>query len=235
MMKRNATIFTALAAFLIPVSVITFYYVTHKPFDPSFALAFSLNLWRILLAGSILALAGGIGNRLLPALPFHPLAALAVQAILGLGLIALLILLIGSLLAVHTGLFAVLLLVGIFLLRHSIRLWLEHWKTWKEIIQNSSTSERWIGILILLALSSPLWTALAPPIKYDALVYHLTLPQAYLSAGRITHLPWLMMSGYPQNAEMLYLLAMSLEAHPLPPFWAGHLPCWGCPVYLAGW
>lgn len=210
MMKRNATFLTALAAFLIPVSVITFYYVTHKPFDPSFALAFSLNLWRILLAGSILALAGGIGNRLLPALPFHPLAALAVQAILGLGLIALLILLIGSVLGVYSWLFAVFLLAGIFLLRHSIRPWLEHWKTWKEIIQNSSTSERWIGILIIISLSSPLWTALAPPIKYDALVYHLTLPQAYLTAGRITHIPWLMMSGYPQNTEMLYLLAMSL-------------------------
>lgn len=210
MMKRNATFFTALAAFLIPVSVITFYYVTHKPFDTSFALAFSLNLWRILLAGLILALAGGIGNRLLPPLPFHPLAALAVQAIFGLGLIALLILVIGSLLGVHRWLFAVILLGGVFLLRHSIRLWLEHWKTCKEIIQISSASGRWIGILILAALSSSLWTALAPPIKYDALVYHLTLPQAYLTAGRITHLPWLMMSGYPQNTEMLFLLAMSL-------------------------
>ncbi|WP_322793757.1 hypothetical protein [Bellilinea sp.] len=209
-MKRNATFLTALAAFLIPVSVITFYYVTHKPFDSSFALAFSLNLWRILLAGSILALAGGIGNRILRPLPFHPLASLAMQAIFGLGLIALLILLIGSLLGVHRWVFALLLLGGLFLTRHSIRLWLEHWKTWKEIIQNGSTSERWICTLILLALSSPLWTALAPPIKYDALVYHLTLPQAYLTAGHITHLPWLMMSGYPQNAEMLYLLAMSL-------------------------
>ncbi len=213
-MKRNSTLLTAFLAFLIPVLVIGFYYVTHKPFDLSFAVAFSLMIWRVLIAGLIMAVAGGIGVRLLPNLPLHPVAALAIQAIFGLGLIALLILLVGALLGVHVWLLAGILLAGIFFLRRSIRLWIRQWTAWKDILQHSATSERWMGALVILALISPLWTALAPPIKYDALVYHLTLPHAYLDAGRIIHLPWLMMSGYPQNAEMLYLLAMALGGAP---------------------
>ncbi len=109
-MKRNSTLLTALAAFLIPLVVIAFYYVTHKPFDASFALAFSLMVWRILLAGIILTFAGGLGVRLLPPLPLHPLATMTVQAVFGLGLSAGLILLIGSLIGVQVGLFGVLLL-----------------------------------------------------------------------------------------------------------------------------
>ncbi len=63
-----------------------------------------------------------------------------------------------------------------------------------------------IGCLFFLMLI----TALAPPIKYDALNYHLTLPKAYLLNQKITDLPWLVMSGMPQTTEMLYLLAMAL-------------------------
>ncbi|HAD06494.1 MAG TPA: hypothetical protein DCE76_04975 [Anaerolineaceae bacterium] len=213
-MKRNSTLLTALAAFLIPLVVIAFYYVTHKPFDASFALAFSLMVWRILLAGIILTFAGGLGVCLLPPLPLHPLATMTVQAVFGLGLSAGLILLIGSLIGVQVGLFGALLVGGMVVLRRSIRIWLRQWLCWKEVLQTSTAGERWMGILIGVALISPLWTALAPPAKYDALVYHLTMPQAYLTAGRIIHLPWLMMSGYPQNAEMLYLLALALGGAP---------------------
>lgn len=201
---------TFLSALLIPLLVVTGYYVTHKPFDPSFALSFTLIGWRILLAGWILALAGGMGARLFPRLPLHPLASLSVQAALGLGLLALIILIIGASIGATRGLFAVLMLGLTFLLRRSIRRWLSQWRAWREVIHASSPAERGIGILILIALSASLGTALAPPVKYDALVYHLTLPQAYLAAGKITHVGWLMMSGYPQNAEMLYLLAIAL-------------------------
>ncbi|GAP11700.1 hypothetical protein BECAL_02891 [Bellilinea caldifistulae] len=210
MMKKSSQWIATLSAFLIPLLVIAGYYVTHKPFDLSFALAFTLIIWRLLLAGWILSLAGGLGAHLLHRLPLHPLAALTVQATAGLGLLALIILLTGALIGTALGWMAVLMIGLSFLLRRSIRVWLLEWKAWREVIQASSPAERWIGVLIGIALSASLWTALAPPVKYDALVYHLTLPQAYLAAGKITHVSWLMMSGYPQNAEMLYLLAMAL-------------------------
>ncbi|MFN7036667.1 MAG: hypothetical protein ACK4SN_09895, partial [Bellilinea sp.] len=125
---------TFLSALLIPLLVVTGYYVTHKPFDPSFALSFALIGWRILLAGWILALAGGMGARLCPRLPLHPLASLSVQAALGLGLLALIILIIGASIGATRGLFAVLMLGLTFLLRRSIRLWLSQWRAWREVI-----------------------------------------------------------------------------------------------------
>ncbi|MEW6505401.1 MAG: hypothetical protein AB1457_15690 [Chloroflexota bacterium] len=209
-MKKSPPWLTPLSAFFIPLLIIAGYYVTHKPFDPSFALTFTLIVWRILLAAWIFSLAGGIGDRLLPRLPLHPLADLTIQATAGLGLLALLVLMVGTLIGATAWLMAILLAGMTILLHRSIRRWLVKWGAWRGVFQASSVAERWIGILIFLALTASLWSALAPPFRYDALVYHLTLPQAYLAAGKIIHVGWLMMSGYPQNAEMLYLLAMGL-------------------------
>lgn len=52
--------------------------------------------------------------------------------------------------------------------------------------------------------------ALAPPTAYDALVYHLGFPSAYLAEGRIMPLPWSVHGGFPQAGEMLYLLGWQL-------------------------
>lgn len=234
MTKKTPHFIAAFTAFLVPVLVIAGYYVTHKPFDASFALSFALILWRTLLTALIFGLAGGMGVRLLPQLPLHPLAALTIQAAFGLGLMAVVILITGALVGTHGWLFAVLVAGLLLLLRRSVRLWFLQWRAVREVVQASSTAERWAGILILIALFAALWTALAPPVRYDALVYHLTLPQAYLATGKITHIGWLMMSGYPQSAEMLYLLAMALGGAP-----AAAVLGWGFAVLgwsgLLGW
>jgi hypothetical protein len=52
--------------------------------------------------------------------------------------------------------------------------------------------------------------SLAPPLKFDALVYHLVLPQVYINTGRLTYLPWNAFWGMPQTAEMLFTSAISL-------------------------
>ncbi|MBI4423880.1 MAG: glycosyltransferase family 39 protein [Elusimicrobia bacterium] len=64
------------------------------------------------------------------------------------------------------------------------------------------------GIGLLLAL--PLWCSFVPPHSYDALVYHLSLPDAYLRAGRITVPEHIIYSHFPQNAEMLFALGLAL-------------------------
>lgn len=66
------------------------------------------------------------------------------------------------------------------------------------------------GLLVSLALL--LWTCWAPPHQYDSLVYHLELPAAYVRAGRIVTLDWLLYSHFPQNGEMLFTLALLLKS-----------------------
>lgn len=67
-----------------------------------------------------------------------------------------------------------------------------------------------MGILVGLIFVLTMFAALAPPIRFDALVYHLTLPRIYLQTQRMIYVPQLMFWGMPQSAEMLYLFAMSL-------------------------
>ncbi len=62
------------------------------------------------------------------------------------------------------------------------------------------------GVLFLLGFAY----AALPPYFYDALVYHLALPARYLASGSIAPPPDLALAAYPQNAEMLSAVAMSL-------------------------
>lgn len=63
-----------------------------------------------------------------------------------------------------------------------------------------------IGLPLLLAL----WACLVPPHQYDALVYHLALPQEYLRAGRLYAPEGMVFAHFPQNGEMLFALALRL-------------------------
>ncbi|MFH1478221.1 MAG: glycosyltransferase family 39 protein [Candidatus Omnitrophota bacterium] len=53
--------------------------------------------------------------------------------------------------------------------------------------------------------------ALAPPIEWDELVYHLTLPKNYLNHIDISYNNQPPFVNLPQNAEMLYLFGMALR------------------------
>ena len=95
-------------------------------------------------------------------------------------------------------------------LRRSIAAWLRGWRGLAELWRESGPFER-----ALAGLSGPIFLAalvlaLAPPIRFDSLVYHLALPNAYLQAGRVSYLPWIVMSGMPQTAELLYAWAIAL-------------------------
>jgi hypothetical protein len=55
--------------------------------------------------------------------------------------------------------------------------------------------------------------ALAPPTARDALMYHLSVPKAYIAANGIVEMPENVMSYYPFGAEMLFMWAMLLGPH----------------------
>ena len=69
-----------------------------------------------------------------------------------------------------------------------------------------------LTVLVVLALI----LALAPPVKTDALVYHLAIPKAYLENHGIINLPNNMYSFFPLLFEMVFLFAMTFGVESLP-------------------
>ncbi len=198
------------ATFFWLAALVAGYYVVHKPVTPGFAFSLVRLAWQLGVALAILSVAGGIGRRLLSKISLQPLAALALQAGLGFGLLSL-----GILAAGYAGLLRPviigpgLLVLGVLFWRDSLAWW-SGWRSLSTLWESSDWFGRVTGWLVLLILSFTLLTALAPPLKFDALVYHLVLPRQYLLAGRMVYLPEIMYWGMPQTAEMLYTWAMSL-------------------------
>ena len=106
-------------------------------------------------------------------------------------------------------------------------------KTWPHLWQVASAFRPWLGnlfgkdspyrgfqgfnILILAVLVTLAFIlALAPPVKIDALVYHLAIPKAYLEHHGIVNLPNNMYSFFPLLFDMVFLFAMTFGVESLP-------------------
>ncbi len=207
--KHRNLIFGTIAIFWL-FSLVLGYFIYHKPFTPDFVGVLAQAAWRVTLAFVIVAICGGVGRTLITMESHHPLTRLSVQAGLGLGLLALLLMMIGFVGGFHELTFALLLLGLAFLFRRNILAWMRSWSGLLSFWKESSRFWKICGGLAVAILGLGLLTALAPPIKYDALMYHLTMPQAYLRSGSFSYLPWIVMTGMPQTTEMLHTLAMSL-------------------------
>jgi len=200
--------------FLWLAALVAGYYVIHKPMSPGLAFSLLRLAWQVGIALAIISVAGGIGRRFLSKISLHPLAALALQAGFGFGLLSLAMLAAG-----YAGLFRPLFTgLGLFVLGvlfwRDILSWWRNWRALGTLWQSSDWFGRSAGGLLLLILGFTLLTALAPPLKFDALVYHLALPRHYLLEGRMVYVPQIMFWGMPQTAEMLYTWAMSLGGEP---------------------
>ncbi len=151
---------------------------------------------------------------LLPGLnPLSDLERAALLALFGLGLVGLILLtagLLGFLPPAWLGWLIMAVLLAIFF--RPARAWLY---TVRDGLRAAFAPEqnafiRWIrrgvGLLVILAVLQ----ALAPPSAWEALSYHLGVPQFYVEAGRITALPWGSAAPLPQLTEMLYLWLLIL-------------------------
>jgi hypothetical protein len=202
---------TAIIAFAWCFGIIALYYVSHKPFSPELALNILLSVWRVMVGAALVGLAGGVGWLIYRDNTLNPLAQLALQVAIGLGILALLFLLTGIIIGLPRLLPAILL-IGLLALTHkAVWAWSRQLLAFRELWQASDGFSRILAGLIATMLLSAMLLALAPPVKFDALVYHLVLPDAYLRAGRVEYLSWIMKVGMPQTAEMLYTWAMALS------------------------
>ncbi len=187
------------------------FYVSHKPFTPEQALTVAGAAFQVAVAALVVVLAGGIGVRILPRLDITAPVRLALQAAMGLGMLGLVILLLGSIRINLVLCWLFLLVFELIFWRYSLA-WLRQWRDIKVIWQTPDGMVTIIAFGTALILFLTLCTAVAPPLKFDALVYHLALPARYLQEGQVMYTPDIMFWGMPQTGEMLYTLAMGLSS-----------------------
>jgi hypothetical protein len=197
------------------VAVLLVYYWIHKPITPVFGRAIggaSLDI----LSAVIMALAGaGLGRTILPRI--YPKWATALssgerlsgEVLFGLGILSVLILLVGLvyLHAISIGLLLLVIIVG------SYRVIWEWLLEFKAFILRVFSVKRWDRVLlgfIVINLGMALVMALAPPSKFDALVYHLVGPKHWVNEGRFVKLSGSHFFGFLQFIHTLYAGQMAL-------------------------
>ncbi len=185
------------------------YYYYHKPISLDMIGAPAAALLDLALVGLIAGLAGGLGQKILPARIFPPLERMAMHFGLGAGLIAFVWLGFGFVGLWRFPLAVPLLLVGNLLLRRNVGAWWQSFTAVGEAWRRAGTLERVLAGLSATLVLYQLLLALAPPTKWDALTYHLQMPRQYLEAGRLIFLPENPYWGHPQLVEMLYTLGAS--------------------------
>ncbi len=66
-----------------------------------------------------------------------------------------------------------------------------------------------LAVLLAFSFFHILINALAPPVGWDALAYHLAIPRLYLDKDAVYELPWLMHSHWPHLMEMIYTVPLA--------------------------
>lgn len=229
-----------MAAFLLWVAVVlAAFYAVQKPLQVRHAAAMADAVGELARAAFTWAVAWSWGRRGVrrlvgPACPgaFAHAAGLA----LGLGGLALLNLLLGLAGALSPGVTwaaaAVLALLPGWELAELARRTLVGegpWQGWRAWLRGRPRPQRLLVLYVGLAFGGSLLLALAPPLGWDSLFYHLTGPKWYLEAGRLAPLPVdLPHLHYPSLAEMLFLWEMRLGGER-----AAVLVHWGYGLLLA--
>ncbi len=208
--KRISPPLIGLLAALWMIGVLAAYYWYHKPFTPELAVHLLGLGGQVAVSLAVIGLAGGLGARLAPLAGDPPLVRMALQAGLGLGLLGVVYLVLGAAIGTAAWLGWLLLFLPAILLNRNVWGWFRQATGLVRLYRGGGGLGRllaWgIGAVLLLALL----TALAPPLKFDSLVYHLGLPRAYLAMGQVRFVPGNMYWGMPQTGEMLYTWAIAL-------------------------
>lgn len=195
--------------FLWILLVLGGYYLYHKPVRPE-------EVWSVLQAGlslltaiAMITLCGATGARIFRETALEGLPRWAVQTALGAGIWSLIWLGTGFAFGYSKWMFWLPFLLFLPLWKY-VREWFSPLTTLSVHWKSASTLEKGLAGIALLLTLAQLWVALAPPARYDALTYHLALPQQYLETGKLRLIPENPYWGHPQLAEMLYTWAMGL-------------------------
>lgn len=214
MTERQQALIRTLAALAALLTLLIGYYWVHKP--AGFAMVFTLGgaLLDLLATGALLAAGGGLGRRalarLLPPDAISRGERLALEGAAGLGLFSSAALALGLAGLYTPAALWTLLLAAVAIGWPGLRGWLGDARTLARAGWPAGAWPRFLALFTLAALALALLHALAPPVAWDALMYHLDGPRSYLAAGRITARPDNPYLGFPQSVETLYGLSAAL-------------------------
>jgi hypothetical protein len=93
--------------------------------------------------------------------------------------------------------------------RTQFRQSLSNWRT------DAANWEKWVAWWLAGCCLLTAFMTFAPPLGWDALMYHLEAPRLYIQAGRIEALPRIGQASFPFGAEMLFLWGMLLRSEGL--------------------
>lgn len=167
----------------------------------------------------LLAIGGGISRRILSRVDFTEISIgerLVIDSAIGIGIISLISVTMGLIGQFNIFIWGIVLLIAIFVFRQ-IMGWLSDLSS---LIFRSGRPvtpwERFVRAFLIVTLFSALLLALAPPFAWDAINYHLLVPQRYIDAGTIGQHLDNHFFGFPQNMEMLYGLLMMIGSDRAP-------------------
>jgi hypothetical protein len=208
---------TAAAVIIWLFVVVAAYFWAHKPFDTSLVAGLGRSLLSTGVWIGLTWLGAALGRRIAGGLLADetPAVRIALEAGLGLGLLALLTLGLGLVGLLRSAVAWGAILVLALLVRRDLRASLADLRAavrGQESLLAWPTDgfRRWLAVYVGASLLLAFLVALAPPTGWDALVYHLTGPRLFMEAGRVSHqvdLPYL---GFPQLGEMGFTLGMLL-------------------------
>jgi hypothetical protein len=207
------------ATLLVVAVILTSILLLLPLFSPDTVL--SMLAWFVLLY-----LFSGLGafilGRFFPEINIPLLDRWAVSMLMGIGALAFMTLILGVVgLYYRAVAWGVALVLGLFI-----------WKTWRRALGEPTLhwfqekahslgkkNYRWaalaIAFLLICLAGTYLW-ALTPAIRYDALSYHLAVPDIFIRNHKMVEIPESFNTYWAHYADMLYTLAMLLTGQPLP-------------------
>jgi 4-amino-4-deoxy-L-arabinose transferase-like glycosyltransferase len=191
--------------------VLVGYYYYHKPISTGNLASPLSALLDIGINLAFLGLAGGIGRKILAEVALAPVERAVVQFCLGASILSLIWLGIGALKLYSLPLAVLILLAGWLLLRREILAWFKEFAVLRNAWKNAGNIEKLLCLLSAALVIFQLLIALSPPIKWDAMAYHLQLPRQYLASGGLRFVPENPYWGHPEIVEMMYTLLMSIH------------------------
>ena len=222
------------------LAVFAAYYLVHKPLSPTQALVYIGTLGNVTLAAFLTALGGGLGRRVLRRmLGQEQIADLGLHVVLsvalGWGILALLVLGLGLLRLLYPALLWGLAGLGLIWVLRDLLAWAIELLAAVRSLARVTGLERLTAVFVMGMLGLGALQAAAPPLKWDALVYHLTLPKLYAQTHGLVLAPgdFSFFTGMPQLAEMLYTTAAVMRLDPAAGAITGQLLGWAAGAALA--
>jgi hypothetical protein len=194
-------------------AIVASFLLFQPPVAPGEARALALTLVDFAAVAAMILLSGAVGTLVMPDLRLPDLLREILYALFGLGLISLLILVAGFLGVLPPRWLAWLItIILIAVMYRQAWAWLLHMRDALGLVLTHPASRVtwWLRTITLFLLGCGLVVAVAPPIGWDALTYHIGAPQTYINAGRIIAFPENHFLGFPQLVEMLNLWVMIL-------------------------